>query len=218
MNFQESLQIALITIAITFLANLIFHYLKNYFDWFSETKIFKRDHYYSQLKELYLELYGVVSQSEFIRYFNDFNEQFSFMELPFLELKNKVMKVVTNIETGRITREEVDKETDLTRFNKSHIANLIIEKKQYASPKLLKLAVAYRFCHEYYLKEDLSVPSLLEKYQKEELKLMYELVVTIIKETNEKLEFCKMDYIEEEREHGIMDYDIYGEDKFKSSN
>lgn len=213
MTYQESLTIALFTIAITLLSNSLFHYVKTKFDLFSENKRFKRDHYFSQLKELYLELYGVVSQSEFIRYFNDFNEQFSFMDLPFLEIKRTVMKAVTNLETGKITREEVIKETDLTKYNKSYIANLIIEKKQYASPKLLKLAVAYRFCNEYYLKQDLSNQDLLDKYQTEELKLIYELVVTIIKDTNEKLELCGMDYIEFEREHGVMDYNIYGNDK-----
>lgn len=213
MSFDESMKVALFTIVITLLANVLFHFLKNHFDWFNESKRFKRDHYYTQLKELYLELYGAVAQSEFMRYFYNFNEQFSFMDLPFLELKNKVEKVVTDLKAGTITRKQIEKETDLTRFNKEYISNLVIEKRQYASPKLLKLCVAYRYCHEYYLKQDLSIPSMLDKYQEEELKLIYEIVVTIIKETNEKLELCSMEFIEKEKEHGIMDYDIYGDSK-----
>ena len=211
MSFKETLAIALLSISMTLVANLIFHYLKNKFDWFNETKKFKREYYYSQLNELYLELYGVVAQSEFIRYFFEFDKQFSFMDLPFIELKNYINKIETDSDRETIIRQKTEVETELTRFNKNFLTKLIIEKRQYASPKLLKLAVAHRFCVEYYSKEDISDSSLLSKYQEEEIKLIYELVVTIIKETNEKLKYCRMDWIENEMEHGMMDYNIYGE-------
>lgn len=64
----QTITITLLTAIITLLFNSLFHWLKNKFDWFVDVRKFKREHSYSQLKELYLPAYAVVAQSEFLRF------------------------------------------------------------------------------------------------------------------------------------------------------
>jgi hypothetical protein len=168
---------------------------------------FKRDHSYSQLKNLYLSLYGIVAQSEFLRYRYKFSEQFSLIDIPFLEVHNTITKTIFNLKEG-VSTSISTQETDITKLNKKALVELILQKQEYASQKLLKLAVAYRYSHNFYLMEGLS-DDQKDEHQIYELLLIYELVITIIKETNEKLEDCNMDYSINEHEYGIMDYNIF---------
>lgn len=207
MDADVVIWIPFITAAITLLFNSIFHGLKNRLDWFQDKKKFERDHSYNQLRELYFPLYGIIAQSEFLRYIYKFDEQFSILELPFLEIKRTVRKDIRRSNGEReisISKEE----TDITKFNKKNLVNLILEKQEFASQKLLKLAIGYRYSHEKYL-----IPSLSEeqkeKYQINELMLIYEIVTTVIKETNEKLELCNMQFTKTELETGIMDYNVF---------
>src|SRR5699024_11955532 len=109
------------TAIITLIFNIIFHRLKNKFDWFVDVKRFKRHHYYTQLKA-----YAIVAQSEFLRQFYDLDEK-PYDEYPFIEIKKTKSKVVTNLNEGTIKREEVnisDVITDRksTRLNSSHVS------------------------------------------------------------------------------------------------
>lgn len=216
MNLSDSIGLAFFTITLTFISNMIFRFLQNKFDFMVDTKKFKRDYYFNQLTELYLELYAIIAQSEFLRYFLDLKYGNTIKEIPFIESTRKRKKIKSNLFSGeKIAETEEIIETSISKFNKMGLVNLIIENKKYASQKLIKLAVAYRYCHEFYQKEDLIN---IEKFQKEELRLIYDIVLTVISETNTKLKFCKMDYIKSEMKTGIMLSDLFESQEEENKN
>ena len=63
-----------ITVILTLTFNFLFEIIKRKFSWFDESKKFKRDYYYSQLEEVYLQLYAIIVQSEYLRYFHKIEE------------------------------------------------------------------------------------------------------------------------------------------------
>lgn len=157
-----------------------------------------------RLTNLYLPLYTIVSQSEYIRYF--FNISLPFHEVPFNEIHKKCTKI--NILSGGV--EEKEKEDEITSFNKKKMVKLIIDNSQYASAKLIKLAVAHRYLEDNYL-TDISNKEISEKFADEEVKVLSEVVLTIVKETNELLMYCGMEYDINELELGVMNTSVYKE-------
>lgn len=207
MDIEVVLWIPILTAIITLLFNICFHFFKNKLDWFQDKKKFERDFSYKQLSELYLALYGVIAQSEFIRYFYKLDEKNSILELPFLEIK-RIVEKETFRNDGSREYSKTEEANDITKLNKKYLVNLILEKPEYASQKLLKLAIGYRYTHDHYLKPSLH-PDDKERFRISELMLIYEIVITVIKETNEKLKICKMEFNENEHDYGIMDYNLY---------
>ncbi|QOE05295.1 hypothetical protein [Bacillus amyloliquefaciens] len=208
MDLADSLGLAIATAILTLIVNILFKLVQNKTDFMVSIKQFKRDHYYKQLNELYKELYAIVCQSEFLRKFHHIDELNSMKEVPFIELAKRIKKIQTNLVTGEEKVIGEDVETAITRFDKKNIIALIMRNKQYASQELLKLAVGYRYCHEYYTKKDLDEIQL-EVFQKTELDYIYKIVIRIVMETNEKLKFCKMDFNESERRTGKIDNQIF---------
>ncbi|MEH7287398.1 hypothetical protein [Priestia megaterium] len=209
MDLSDSIGLAFFTIIFTLLANVIFKWLQNKFDFLVEVKKFKREHYYNQLSELYMELYAVIAQSEFLRVFHNIDSFGSLKDIPFLEIQQKLKKHQKDLFSGEDVKSEIEiVENTITKFNKIGLVESILTKKQFASQDLLKLAVAYRYCHEHYLNENLEAGQL-EKFQKTELELIYKIVVTVIKECNSNLKFCKMDYNKLELREGKMDNKIF---------
>ncbi|MCY8470106.1 hypothetical protein MOD15_14015 [Bacillus haynesii] len=213
-NLQDSIGLATFTLGVTFISNLIFNYVKTKYDWFTDKKKFKREREFDQLKNLYFKLYGMIAQSEYLRYFfSPKTEKISsVVDFPFLELEKKVTQRVEDLKTGKlkITTKEI---TDtVTSFNKLELAETIIENSHYASQELIKLAAGYRFCNAYYLKEGGTIETISEKLKEEELLLIYKLVLTIIKETNSKMKTCGFEYNKNEISTGIMDCNIYIKD------
>jgi hypothetical protein len=206
MALNTIIWIPVITAVITVIFNGLFHYLKNELDWFVDRKKFIREHNYNQLTELYLELYGIVVQSEYVRhYFKKYlTIDFPLKEYPFLEIYN----TKTVIKNGEINKEEV--KTAINDFNKAKIVEKVMENKKFASQKLLKLVVAYRYVHENYL-NDFDSNRIKDNYQTEELTLIYSIVLTIVKECNEYLEECNMPFDGKEISYGIMNSKIYDE-------
>jgi hypothetical protein len=202
LTFTQMVELAAITGGVTFLANSFFHYLKNKLDWFHDSKKFKRDFAMEQLKELYIPAYGVVSQSEFLRRFNN-EEDKPYDEFPFFEIVKKQEKVVTDL-TARTVKREVVKISDvITDFNKEKLASLIIDKGVFASQELLKLAVSYRYVSKHYEDETIEATKL-QKFRSQELDLIHRIVQLIIRETNEKLKECGMPYSNNEIELSTM--------------
>jgi len=188
---------------LTLIINAGFHYLKNKLEWFTDTKKFKREHNYLQLKNLYLNLYAIICQSEYLRFFLDIKE--SRKQIPFIEMeKRREVKKQTldfnNIDFNNFTFNTTEYEISdaITEFNKKKISEEILNNKEYASQKLLKLAVSYRFVHEYYTDNTLESKEFLTKFQDQEIIIIWELIKTIIIETNEKLKECHMEYNKEE--------------------
>lgn len=201
LTLENAVLIAFFTMIFTFVANLILQWLKNLFDWFDNSKKFLRDHSYNQLKELYLELYAVVVQSEFLRRFNNVKD--SFKNVPFIEIHKKQLTIYP-FPNGSEETKIVD---SITEFNKIGIVNRVLNKKEFASQKLLKLIVSYRFVHDNYLKKGIS-DELLEKYQEQEVRLIAEIVQTIVRECNQKLKQCKLEHDSIESSSGLMNMDF----------
>ncbi|WP_339202598.1 hypothetical protein NYE22_12875 [Bacillus sp. FSL K6-1560] len=208
MDLGDRIGLVVATAIFTLLGNILFKFFQNRTDFMVSIKQFKRDHYYNQLNKLYMELYAIVCQSEFLRKFHHIDEMNSMKEVPFVEIKRKIEKIQLNLVTGEEELTGEDVETAITRFNKENIISLIMDNKQYASQELLKLAVGYRYCYEYYTNNNLVEPEL-ETFQKTELDYIYKIVTRIVMETNEKLKFCKMDFSDAERKTGKLDNQIY---------
>jgi hypothetical protein len=92
-NLSDSISLAFFTILLTLLVNIIFKGLQNKFDFMVDTKKFRRDHYYNQLKELYFEIYAIIVQSEFLRTFHQIGEFRSLQEVPFIEIEKKLKNI-----------------------------------------------------------------------------------------------------------------------------
>ncbi len=181
-----------IAAVVSFLTAVINPRLANWKD----KKEFKRKHNYEQLKELYLELYSIVVQSEYLRYFiknYSSKEDLPFNDFPFLEIVH--------------TKNGIPIKNPISEYNKSKIQSLILENQRFASQDLLKLAVAYRYVHHHYERNNTD-EKMLSNYQDEELRLIAKIVITIIKETNQFLEECNMNFNGKEISYGIMDLSV----------
>lgn len=210
---DKLLWIPLITAFITLGFNVTFHLLKNEFDWFVDKKKFKREHGYKQLTELYLELYGIIVQSEYLRYFygKADGKEISIYEVPFfeLEIKSTKTKTIINSEKGLRTETHTEMiENGITEFNKRLIDEKIIDRAKYASSDLLKLAIAHRYTEKYY-KENITDEKISQQFKDEELLQISKIVRLIIKETNELLELCHMNFDGKEISYGVMNTEIY---------
>ena len=203
MTFKEAVELALFTAAFTFLANLIFSKIKISFNLFEQKRNLKREYSFSMLTNLYLELYAIIAQSEYVRYFHSIDGNFD--DVPFLELSQKKITTKINFSNGstEIKTNEFSVKDAITEFSKENIAKTIFENKKYASQTLLKLAVAYRYINKHYLDKTLQA-DLLERFQVEELITIRKMVVLIVKETNELLKICGMDYNSSEMESGHL--------------
>lgn len=209
MDIDKVIWIPIVTALITLAFNVIFHLLKNNFDWFVDKKKFKREHAYKQLTNLYLELYGVVIQSEYFRYFFEkkSDTKISIYEFPFFEMSKKTKNIKTDFLNQSVEVNNTIVKDGITEFNKKKIDSTIIDKCQFASGELLKLAIAHRYCEDNYQKS-IDDKNLLNQFQDEELQLIGKMVRLIIKETNELLEICHMDYDGKEISYGVLNMDI----------
>lgn len=167
---------------------------KDFQEYIDEQK-FLKERSYNQYCELYSKLYTIIVQSEYLRYFNQFDDNFD--NLPFLETSREKIKTNIDLKTMSVkqTREEIN--DAVTNFNKISIVDMVIDKGHLASERLIKLAVAYRYVHKFYTDETMD-PEQLEKFQKEELLMIAEIVKTVIYETNKFKKICSLDYNENE--------------------
>jgi hypothetical protein len=145
----------------------------------------KSSYFINRYLLLYSELYAIVAQSEYLRYFyNTYTDtDFSSNEqLPFIE--NNSNRTVTKFKDGKMSMETIPTNVDISSFNKEHLYKLIIEKPSYASQELLSLALAYRFVHRNYLIKDISDHKIKEGMLKEEVNIIYKMVQLIVYEYN----------------------------------
>lgn len=214
MTFEDTLKIALFTFVITQLANLIFIFIKDRFNLLSENRMFNREFNYIQLKELYLNLYSIISQSEYLRYFHDIKGEFK--DIPFLEVEKRkeIQKKVLDFEdvdfdNFTFNTTEFELNDAVTEFSKKKLAELILENSKYSSQRLLKLAVAYRYVHDYYLDNTLLDDLAKEKFSKQELIIIRNLISTVVIDTNKMLKNCNMEYNKNELKNGriVIDFE-----------
>lgn len=184
---------------------------KENFEIFTSDVHFKYDYYYKQYCELYSEIYGIIIQSEYVRYFMKLSDDknITFEEAPFLEV-SKSHRTTTKIEwkngeEAKTTQHSEDISTPISEFNKMKLCEHIIQKSYVASPELLKLAVSYRYANTYYAgNESGKHYSIEDTANEEEFRLIRELVCCIVREYNFLRKELKMEFNEKELNSGII--------------
>lgn len=185
------------------------------FELFSSDVRFKYDFSYKRYSELYCSLYAIVMQSEYLRHFFDIDmgKYFAFEEVPFLQI-SPITKITHKVEFGEngptgMSAKREEFETPLSQYNKMKLCDSIIEHSDLASPKLLKIAMAYRFVHNNYDgRGDGEKTSATETANDEELRLIREMVTCIVMEYNGLRKDLKMDFNQTELDTGIPQFDI----------
>lgn len=183
---------------------------KEGFELFSSDVRFKYDFYFKQYSELYSKLYSIIMQSEYVRHFIKINDgqEVSFDKAPFFEV-SPTHKVTKSVHWGsekptEITQKEEIIDTPISDFNKKQLCEYIIENAEYATQRLLKVAVAYRFANCYYAGNPAAKHSSCQKTANdEEFRLIREMVCCIVSEYNFFRKELKMAYNEAELKTGI---------------
>lgn len=183
---------------------------KEGFELFSSDVHFKYDFYFKQYSELYSKLYGIIIQSEYVRRFIKINDgkEISFDEEPFIQVSpthrvTQSMKLVEG-KPITITKKEEEIVTPISEFNKEQLCEYIIENAEYATQKLLKIAVAYRFASYYYSgNPNAKNASCQDAANEEEFRLIREMVCCIVSEYNYFRKELKMEYNEDELNTGV---------------
>lgn len=180
------------------------------FELFSSDVHFKYDFFYEQYSKLYCNLYAIVMQSEYVRSFLFLNNKqtIPFDEAPFLEVspqKRITQHTTWGLEQPTRMEQKIEElETPLSQYNKKKLCEYIIKNGEFASQKLLKIAIAYRFAYSYYDgNRDAKHSDLSETANAEEFRLIRELVCCIVTEYNALRRDLKMDYNAEELNTGI---------------
>jgi hypothetical protein len=177
---------------------------------FSNDLTFTNDYAFKRYSILYTKVYGIIIQSEYVRFFYKKNQikDLSYKEYPFIEIKREEIKQQINLFTGTIISEEINSlEDEMTSFNKKELCDYIIENSEYASPKLLKLAIAYRYAWiNYSGTKELTDREYSEAFNNSEFDLIKEIVTTIIKEYNEMRKIVKLSYSDYELNFGELEH------------
>lgn len=185
------------------------------FELFSSDVHFKYDFYYKQYSELYCNLYAIVVQSEYVRHFvlldadDKDKENFTYENLPFIEVSPTHRETQQiKFEAGKpiqYSKEAKDIETPISQFNKKQLCDYIIENGAFASQRLLKIAISYRFAYGHYTgNPEVKNASCSEIADEEEFRLIREMVMCIVKEYNTLRKELKMQYDEDELATGRL--------------
>ena len=183
---------------------------KENFEMFSSDLKFKYDFYYKQYSELYCKLYEIIIQSEYVRHFLSLTagETHSFDDTPFLEISpthKETQKI--NVTSGKpmtVQKSIEDIETPISKFNKKEMCDYIINNGQYATQRLLKTAVSYRFAYSYYSgNPEVKNSSCEDVANDEEIRLIREMICCIVSDYNFLRKELKMQYDEQEFQTGL---------------
>lgn len=177
---------------------------------FSNELTFANDYAFNRYSILYARIYGIVIQSEYVRFFFKKHEirDFSLEEFPFIELTRTQIKQQSNLFTGEKISEEVHSINDeMTSFNKKELCDYIIKNSEYASQKLLKLAIAYRYAWSSYDgTKKLEDAKMSKAFNDAEFELIKEIVKTIIMEYNEMRKIVNLSYSDHELTTGELEH------------
>ncbi|MFS0820900.1 hypothetical protein [Bacillus sp. 1P02SD] len=177
---------------------------------FSNDLVFTNDYTFNRYSILYAKIYGIVIQSEYVRFFYKKHEiqNLSFEEYPFIEIKHEQVKQQIDVFTGSKISEKINPiEDEMTSFNKKEICDYIIKYSEYASPRLLKLAIAYRYAWSNYEgTRKLEDKDILKAFNDAEFNLITEIVKTIIIEYNEMRKIVKLSYSDYELNNGELEH------------
>lgn len=183
---------------------------KEGFEFFSSDLQFKYNFYYKQYSELYSKLYAIIIQSEYVRHFISLTngQEYSFDEFPFFEI-TPTQRVTQQLKfesgkPGTFSQNTEETETPISQFNKKQLCDYIISNGEYATQKLLKIAVAYRFAYSHYEgNQEVKNSSCAGTANDEEFRLIREMVCCIVREYNYFRKELRMDYNKAELDKGI---------------
>lgn len=212
MSFGQTLTIALVTAVASLVINSLLQILKKRNDDSINMKSFKRDIAQKKLEGLYLELYKLIIQSEYIRFFTKKYEEKNFdpIDYPFFTIGMSKKNIKFN-STG--IHEEIEEIVNpITQISMKLIVENIIDNSSFASTELLKLSIAYRYVHHHFSNERL-IEKERVKFDEEELRLSRMIVMLIIQETNKLLE--ESGYIVDglEVSKGLFNHNIFKRDR-----
>lgn len=182
------------------------------FEMFSSDVRFKYDFRYKQYSDLYCKLYAIIMQSEYMRYFIDLcqgNPQFDFDQAPFVEIQpTERTTYTTNFNRDKTTQStKIDIiNTPISQFNKKTLCDTIVDNADLASQTLLKKAMSYRIASHFYSgnKEWTAAdPNVRETGDSEELRLIRDIIITVVKEYNELRKALRIPYNDQELKSGI---------------
>lgn len=188
------------------------HEFNEKFGEFSKKLDFKYRFYEEQMINLYSNLYAMIAQTEYLRYFVKVYEKVDipFDKAPFLEVNQTTHHQRINIFTREVLVDEIiKKENEVTKVKKIEIANEIIKNSKYANNRLLKLAVAYRYVNQNYSNGNKDHLEEKRKYDLEEIKLIGAIIKLIIKEYNFLARELGLSYSEYELKNGIFEKDEF---------
>ena len=178
------------------------------FNDYDKDRSFKYQYYYDQFRVLYTKLYSIIAQSEYLRRFYKLHNgsEFSFDETPYIELNSSrsTQSISFTNALTTITSTETKISDAITEFNKKAIFDLIIDNGEYASQRLLKLAVAYRFVYKHYAGTD-PTSDVVKTANEEEFTLIKEIIYCVIKEFNFYRSELKLDFIQSELDTGMFE-------------
>ncbi|QDP41973.1 hypothetical protein [Radiobacillus deserti] len=170
---------------------------------------FSNDYAYRQYTNLYAKLYPIIIQSEYIRYFLErYNgNNLPFDEFPFIESGKTIERTKIELVSNKVINYEEEELNDsITTFNKKELCEFIIKHGEFASQRLLKLAVAYRYAHSNYSgTRSLEDSEIKKAFDIEEITLIKEIVKTIVKDYNYLRKSIKLDYSNVELDSGILE-------------
>ncbi|MEK4628095.1 hypothetical protein MKZ17_07800 [Solibacillus sp. FSL R7-0682] len=212
MSFEQTLTIAIITAVISLLINSLLQILKKQSDNSINTKSFKRELANKKLEGLYLELYKLIIQSEYVRFFTRKYEKTNLdpIDYPFLSIGMSQKKIKIDSNGFKEEIEEID--NPITQVKMKLIIDKINDNPSYASTELLKLSIAYRYVHHYFVKDNL-IKEEKDKFDEEELRLSRMIVMLIIQETNKLLEESEYFVDGKEVSKGLFNHSIFERDR-----
>lgn len=192
-NLWNTIVVTLLPVVITLVVNVFLDFKRRKKEFIKKYKI-------EQLQKLYLPLYSMIAQSEYVREIT----KLSYEEAPYIELSKKIRTIET-MGTGGYKKEIVEIDNGLADFNELAFVNLVIDNSQYASQLLIKLAVSYRFL--------IINRNITNEEYKDKIKNDYDLIVTkyintIVIETNEHLKYCGMNYNKNEIKGSYLDFNV----------
>lgn len=200
---------AVITAAVTLIFNVVFHVLKNQYDWLVDKRKLKRESANKQLEKLYLEINSIILQFEFVKKFNEKHVEDNNMSDRELFSHINIDKV--NVRYYKPTKEiilddEMLSQIRIIQNEHLELIDKIILMSEYASPELLNLAVSYRYCENNYLyakgNENRKDKIKWENIFKEEMDhILNEIIHCIKKDIRVLLKLCGMEFKQEKKEN-----------------
>lgn len=203
----NSLIIAVVPVILTMITTVVTNII---YDAFKRKKDFVKNYKIEELKELYLPLYCMIAQSEYIRKTVGSlpGIDLSIDNAPYIHLEKKTTE--TNIKNNQVKIVTYEKNDQLTQYDENYMVNLVIDNSKYATTKLIKLAIAYRFLIDNRDTNDANIKKVLDSEYNPVVK---EFINNIICETNNKLKYCNMDYNKNELNHDknkfSFDFKVY---------